>query len=500
MNKFKSFMRSVPKRVYALFAVAVATLVVPAALNAWGPSNRATFTMEQPASYVTFNSITNNPKHGDERNFVQIRNYTDNTKFGEETVLQAGKEYEVYVYYHNNASTTLNDAAHNYAGIANGSFMRIEMPANVPAGSSARVTGYVGATNANPAQVWDEAYAKNSTAGGVALRYVAGSAKINSNGAVNGSALPNTLFTTGTALGYNALDGKLPGCGEFAGYVTFRFVADQPNFEITKQVSKSGANQFGEEVTVNAGDEVQYKIQYKNTGTVQQDGVVIRDVLPAGLEYVNDSTHMANSKTNGQWTKIAENTITKQGINIGSYAPNGNAYIVFKAKVVDASKLVCGLNTITNTAFADTQNGSKSDTAIVKVTKECEEQPKEIVVCRLSDKKYPVTIKESEFDSTKYSKNPEDCKEVVKPEEMTVCVIATKDYPVIIKKSEFDSTKHSTNPADCQEKPVKPTPPTTPTTPTELPRTGITDAMLQVVGAGSLVAAAYYYVASRHIA
>lgn len=42
-------------------------------------------------------------------------------------------------------------------------------------------------------------------------------------------------------------------------------------------------------------------------------------------------------------------------------------------------------------------------------------QPKEIKVCRLSDKKYPVTIKENEFDPKRYSKNPEDCKEKQKP-------------------------------------------------------------------------------------
>jgi hypothetical protein len=67
-------------------------------------------------------------------------------------------------------------------------------------------------------------------------------------------------------------------------------------------------------------------------------------------------------------------------------------------------------NTLVNKEIVETDNGTKSDTANVTVTKKCEE--KTIQVCRLSDKVYPVTIKESEFDSSKYSKNSSDCAEM----------------------------------------------------------------------------------------
>ena len=61
------------------------------------------------------------------------------------------------------------------------------------------------------------------------------------------------------------------------------------------------------------------------------------------------------------------------------------------------------------------------------VTKDCPE-PKDIIVCRLEDKKYPVTIKEEDFDASKHSKNPEDCKE--EPEVIEVCVIKDKQIKV----------------------------------------------------------------------
>src|SRR5690606_18830256 len=102
------------------------------------------------------------------------------SSYGENVTLQAGKEYMVYVFYHNNAASNLNDAAHNYKGVAKDAAMRVSMPATVKAGENARFTGYVGASNAQPQQVWDEAYGKAES--DYALRYVPGSATIHSNG------------------------------------------------------------------------------------------------------------------------------------------------------------------------------------------------------------------------------------------------------------------------------------------------------------------------------
>ena len=198
MNKLIAAFKRAPKRAASLAIVAGAVLV-PAALFAWGP-DRPTFTFAHPAPYVTFNSITDNPSRGDERNFVQIKEATAaNSTYGENVNLQAGKDYTVFVSYHNNAASNLNDAAHNYKGVAKDAFMRVQMPATVKAGEKARVTGFVGASNSNPAQVWDEAYGNAS--GNFALRYVPGSATIHSNGAVNGQKLPDNLYTTGTPLG-----------------------------------------------------------------------------------------------------------------------------------------------------------------------------------------------------------------------------------------------------------------------------------------------------------
>src|SRR3990167_10124164 len=116
MNKFFAAIKRAPKRTAVLSAV-VAAVLVPAGLLAWGP-DRPTYTINNPADHVTFNSITDNPAYGDERNFVRIKDASAaNSTYTDNIALTPGKEYEVYVYYHNNASSTLNDAAHNAKGI-----------------------------------------------------------------------------------------------------------------------------------------------------------------------------------------------------------------------------------------------------------------------------------------------------------------------------------------------------------------------------------------------
>ena len=152
-----------------------------------------------------------------------------------------------------------------------------------------------------------------------------------------------------------------------------------------------------------------------------------------------------------------------------------------------------------------TVNG-KEGSDVQKTSQGCQTQitvkpEPEIQVCRLSDKKYPVTIKESEFDEKKYSKNPNDCKEV--PEELEVCILESKEIKKI-KKEEFNEKIHTTDLSKCKEKPVTPpetpsTPPKTPETPTpgELPKTGTANIVMSALGLGGLTTAIIAYVASR---
>ncbi|MEF3691701.1 MAG: hypothetical protein V3574_01425 [Candidatus Moraniibacteriota bacterium] len=186
----------------------------------WGP-DRLLFTIANPPGYVTFNSITDNPAHGDERNFMQVREANaSNENYADAISLNVGHEYVVYVYYHNNGACNLSNDGE---GAAYGAYVKVEIPATVASGSQdTKAIGYIGANNASPALVWNDIRFSNVTGDDIALRYVSGSATIHSFGSVDGQVMSDTIVTTGAHLGYNNLDGMLPSCKRYAGYITFR--------------------------------------------------------------------------------------------------------------------------------------------------------------------------------------------------------------------------------------------------------------------------------------
>lgn len=549
MGKMFTKLRSISMRNYALLAVLVSVIAIPAALWAWGP-DRPTYTIEKPATKVTFNSITNNPHIGDERNFVGIREDGTHGKWQDNQRVERGKQYVVRMYVHNNAAANLNLVANNVTA-------KFRVPTNTA--KSLQVNGFLSASNATPREVYD--HATFSAGEDFNLAVVPGSIKYYNNAGT--FTISESIFTaSGAKLGYSKMDGNIPGCFQYAGYLTFIVkpqFAPKHDFTMEKKVSKHGANKWSDTYQAQPGETVDFLIKYKNTGEVQQNNVTFRDKLPAGLTYVAGSTVLGNSKT-PKGAKVSDNLTTAAGINVGSYAKGANAWVIFSAKVAEKEQLACGANNLRNVAAVIPEGaGQKEDDATVTVTKDCPPapQPKDISVCRLSDKKI-VTIKENQFDSTKHSKNLDDCKEA--PKQIKVCVITTgaistinetdfdvnkhtKDLAkcddmkvcelstgtiITIKKPAFDSKKHGDESqcekvqrcfipekriveiarkditaqhtddlSKCASAPV--TPPVTPPTPPaahELPRTGA-DVWLQGLGIGTLVTVSAAYIASR---
>ena len=387
--------------------------VAPALVWAWGPS-RPSFTIEKPADYITFNSITNNPViGGDEKDFVGIREVGSNAKWTNNMKVQNGKEYYVRMYVHNNAASNLNLVAEN-----------VVAKLNVPTTTAKNVTvqGQISASNAKPNTVWDEA--TFSSDNDFNLAYVAGSALFENNG-MGTTKLPDSIVNnTGARLGYDKLDGKIPGCFQYAGYVTVKVKAqvsqpqEKTNIDLAKTVRNktNGEKSWAETANAKSGDTVQFQIHAKNTGSAGIQNLVIRDILPKGLNYVAGSTKLYNT-SNPKGLKVSDNVIQNSGINIGSYQPNGDAYVRFDATVSAENNLpVCGENTLTNIAQASDQKIVKNDTASVKVTKKCETPKNPVYKCEAlslnivrkdekqityaADTKY--SVKDTEFTGTKY--------------------------------------------------------------------------------------------------
>lgn len=488
--------------------VAIAAAIVSASLglsaNAYGPE-RQTFTAQNPADYVTFNSITNNPTVGDERNFVRIKevgaaNYVDSVD------LIPGKEYEVYTYYHNNAKDSLNSKENNYRGVALDVKLKLNLPSVVEKGSKVRVLSTISASNSKPLSVWDSS-AITSSQRTVALRYIQGSASIRTKGSINGQALPGEkLFGDGMLLGYSALNGALPGCDQYSGVVTYRFKADYADFNVSKTVSKNGVNNFAENQAVKPGEKVDFKITYNNTGTVYQNNVHIRDILPVGMSLVPGTTRIT-TPGDPAGKILNDNIISANGINIGNYSYGASATVMLTA-VVDASKLVCGVNNLTNNAQVITQNGTKSDTAKVTVDRTC--TPTEKQFCQIPGKTH---LKKDDPACKPDDKCKVPGKQDLKPNDpkcFEPCIIKGKENlkkddpncndPCPIKGKENLKANDPNCSEKCTIRGLEHLPAgdkNCAQIPSELPQTGPAEAAMMVIAVVALSGAAAYYIRSR---
>ena len=355
-------------RLIALAAAVVGAVLVPAVLMAWGP-DRTTFTLQNPADYVTFNSITDNPNIGDERDFVGIRQAGTTDAWTDNMTVQQGKTYTVRMYVHNNAASNLNLVAENVTA-------KFNLPTTT--GKSIQVDGFISSSNATPSEVYDIAtFNANKDFN---LAYVPNSLKYENNHfGATGTPISESVFTSaGAKLGYDKLDGNIPGCMQYAGYLSFNVTPQfATNFTVTKEVRKAGTTGWHESVTVNPGDTVQYLLGYQNTSGEEQDNVWFQDTLPKGITYVPGSTTLTNGANPSPLT-ISDNLTNGTGVNVGNYANDANAYVMFKAKVSDDS-LICGTNTYTNKVRVTINNDLyKEATADVVVSKPCDDIPSEL--------------------------------------------------------------------------------------------------------------------------
>ena len=371
MKKFNKIALSV-----SAIALAGAGIAIPAIVDAWGDNGggRASYTIDEINSGVlgdeiVFNSISDSVI-GDEKNFVGAREDTginagaENVWDGNEINVTPGKTYLVRLYVHNNNPKGEEAVAED-----------VTTTFGVPdtTGKSVEVNGFIESSNAAPSEYWD--YVRFVSDSNFHLEYVRGSALLENNGigANGGIALSDDIIEKGVKIGYDALDGKIPGCYQYASYVTIKVkaVADNP-YIVEKQVRKVGATEWQESVDAEVGERVEYRIHYKNMSSDSTTNVMVRDVLPENMKYIEGTTVLYNASNPKGIAR--DDTITTTGVNIGGYAVKGDGYVMFTAEVVDDS-LTCGANTLTNWGQVGVGDDLLEDSALVNVNKACSPEP-----------------------------------------------------------------------------------------------------------------------------
>ena len=423
----------------AAFAALAGTTLVAPNVMAWGDSSgnsngRPTYTKEQINNgaiddKIVLNSISDNETVGNELYFVQAREEKSTGGWiTNEVSVEDGKTYIVRMYVHNNNRFGEKMVAKDVTA-------RAVVPTETAKQLS--VSGVISSSNATPNKVWDDVVFKSNS--DFHLEYVAGSAHWDSKGASDG-ALSDDLLKAGVKLGYNSRNGELPGCFNYSGYVSFKVKAVYDvkyEFTIDKKVRLEGTKEWFDQIKVNDGDTVEYKITYKNTSKVSEKDVHIVELMGTNLQYVKGSTVLYNSNHKNGISTTSDDLVSKNGLNIGDYAAGATGIVVFKAKVVNnlTATFGCGTdNVLRNWAqgYIGTDNTMKQDYADVIVHPACPENP-----------------------------------------------------------------TPTPTPTPVTPTPTPVTPTVTPVNPEKLPETGAGSIVASVLGAGSVATSAGYYVSSR---
>lgn len=337
--------------------------------NAWGPQ-RETFTMQNPPDFVTFNSITDNPDVGDERNFLRVRD-ADETYWNEQATngwtdtvsLEAGHTYDVRLYVHNNGIEGRYIAQDVRAHI------------NLPTGSNVygkqfEVNGYLYASNAQPQEIWDNIVLKSDKefhVKVVSAKYYNNIRTEASDGFNLGDELINSKGVgSGALLGYDQMNGYITSCLPFSGYVLVKIqpvfaeqpVEEAPSYDIEKMVDKTEAK---------AGDKLTYTITVKNTGNVDLTNIKVVDQLPT---FAANATQKVNVAGQYSGSLVDDGELTIDKLPIGDVATIEISY------TLDADSLNCGETTITNMVSGTTDQSSNEDddsnnAATTTVTNDC---------------------------------------------------------------------------------------------------------------------------------
>ncbi len=343
-----------------------------------------------------FDSFINSPAYGNEENFAQIAPFSSsanpiNASYANSAQAIPGQQYWVRLLVHNDAnqnlnclpihdSSTLNDCTQVDLGspsIAINTSARIAIAQGVSNG--VQVMGYIDASNATPNEVWDSVLLSNSNQA-FSVSYVPGSAYIYNKAFPTGLQLSDNIFSpSGTLIGYNAMNGILPGCFNFAGYIYVRVQVNAPALKIQKLVRNNTSSTWSKAINANKGDNIQWKITYQDTGTLNDYNLTLKDVLPSGLNIVPGSIKWYDQFNNGT---VQNDNSLNQGLDLGNYAPSAtllNGEVVFNT-VISNNLSTCS---ISNTGYGWAQNVPMvSSSASVNINN-CNTPPTPIYTCNL---------------------------------------------------------------------------------------------------------------------
>lgn len=249
----------------------------------------------------------------------------------------------------------------------------------------------------------------------------------------------------------------------FGGHVSADSPGDLAGGADIYQVRNTNNSTWGSSASAACGETLKYSVKLSNTDFGQITNIRVKASYNGAMTATGTAADGNATSTTGSVsvsvpagaTLEADTAFGTQLVNTsGAFIANLSGDITGDGVVVD--KLA----------------GSTREFVQFQAKVKCQTPPKQIQVCKL-DTKTIVTINESDFNSSKYSKDLNDCKTTPPPSKLQVCDLSSKKI-VTIDESAYDSSKYSKNLNDCQ---------TTVTPPAELPNTGAGNVVAVFLGA-----------------
>jgi uncharacterized repeat protein (TIGR01451 family) len=191
--------------------------------------------------------------------------------------------------------------------------------------------------------------------------------------------VPDSVVTDPNGVNLDTLrGGPLNGCNAYHETVTIQVRAKADVVSVNKYVRHVGqsASDWKTSTTAKPGDDLEYKILFKNEGNTQLNDVMVGDNLPKYNSYVVGTTKLYNGN-HPDGMAVTTDNIHQGGINVGNYLPGASAYVIIRVKL-DAITAYekCGQYDVRNVGVVRPAGMNEFyNTAQVLINVECKEQP-----------------------------------------------------------------------------------------------------------------------------
>ena len=128
--------------------------------------------------------------------------------------------------------------------------------------------------------------------------------------------------------------------------------------EITVELKLLNSDEYwANMVDVKPGDVVRFRIRCRNTSRATVDNIIVRDILPNCLEYIEGSTTIAND-VHPSSIKAMDGLVSLFGLNVGSCPPSSTIWLYFNAKVIDPTG-ICTNSVRLSADFPNSENENR---------------------------------------------------------------------------------------------------------------------------------------------